>query len=430
MALLYSALGKPQEALALIEQTISLQKQVLGADHPQTLRSMENRAAILDHQGAYSPAESALREIVQLKPDDEIAHYDLGRILQHQGKYEEADAAFREALRVDPNYVAAYDMLGISLLEQGKYEEAVAACREAIRIQPNDAQAHYSLGVALIKQARAARHTPPWDDAAAEIARVIDLLKEQHTDRAKSLCDMAQWDELYSRVCKLRPDEPMVWNGRAQSLALRGHWEESRKYYAKVIEGVPVDNNETTDYAYLLVLLGDHDGFQQYCQSLVDRAGKSTDTEVAFHFARVCGAGPCTAVDSSQVVEWAEVAARSSTKAWYPHVLGLAQYRAGRYEAAIENLKKSNAIDWNINQHQVPKSLNWLVLAMAHFRLEHSDEARQFLATAKTIIDDARPKNPHQPVELEACDWIPMQVLLRKAESLLKGDGATNSPKP
>ena len=281
---------------------------------------------------------------------------DSSAFLLSQGRYAEAEAAAREALRLNPKYAAAYHRLGISLFEQGKYEETVAAFREAIRIQPNNAQAHYSLGLALIKQARAARHTPPWDDAAAEIARVIDLLKERHTDRTTSLCDMAQWDELYSRVCKLRPDEPMVWNGRAQSLALRGHWEEARKYYAKIIEGVPVDNNETTDYAYLLVLLDDHDGFQQYCRSLVDRAGNSTDAKVAFQLARACGAGPFTAVDSSQVVEWAELAARSSTMAWYPHVLGLAQYRAGRYEAAIENLETSNAIDWNVHQHQVPKA--------------------------------------------------------------------------
>ena len=54
----------------------------------------------------------------------------------------------------------------------------------------------------------------------------------------------------------------------------------------------------------------------------------------------------------------------------YPqHVLGLAQYRAGRYETAISTLEDSNSRDWP------GKDQNWLVLAMAHHWLGHADEA-------------------------------------------------------
>ena len=68
--------------------------------------------------------------------------------------------------------------------------------------------------------------------------------------------------------------------------------------------------------------------------------------------------------------------------------------------------------------------MNWLVLAMAHCRLGHSDEAGQCLETAKTIIDAARPKNPDEPVELEPCDWIPDTGAFREAKQLLEGNEA------
>jgi hypothetical protein len=63
---------------------------------------------------------------------------------------------------------------------------------------------------------------------------------------------------------------------------------------------------------------------------------------------------------------------RGGSGAAYLHVLGTAHYRAGQWEVAVERLRQSLATDPN----RIGTSLNWPVLALAHYRLGHFEEAR------------------------------------------------------
>jgi tetratricopeptide (TPR) repeat protein len=42
-----------------------------------------------------------------LCPDDEIAHYELGRVLAERGRYAEAESEFEAALKINPGFVEA-----------------------------------------------------------------------------------------------------------------------------------------------------------------------------------------------------------------------------------------------------------------------------------------------------------------------------------
>ncbi|HEX9445588.1 MAG TPA: tetratricopeptide repeat protein [Candidatus Binatia bacterium] len=60
-------------------------------------------------QAARSPAEAAAlyREGLDLCPDDEVAHYELGRILADMGRLQEARREFETALQINPNFQGA-----------------------------------------------------------------------------------------------------------------------------------------------------------------------------------------------------------------------------------------------------------------------------------------------------------------------------------
>src|SRR5262249_52976700 len=79
--------------------------------------------------------------------------------------------------------------------------------------------------------------------------------------------------------------------------------------------------------------------------------------------------------DPRQAVELAtkavEVTPRSYL-AWM--VLGWAQYRAGNWSASIEALEKSCQLEEGTGGKG--NAWQWLVLAMAHWRLGHKEEAR------------------------------------------------------
>jgi tetratricopeptide (TPR) repeat protein len=170
-------------------------------------------------------------------------------------------------------------------------------------------------------------------------------------------------------------------------------------------------------YACRLLLLGETNQYEQFCRELVARPGQPADDDGAVVLARVCAVGGSNAVTPERLVNWATASVRRFADAARLHVLGLAYYRAGRFQRAIETLQQSNGgHGWS----SLAKSQNWLVLAMARFRSGESDEPRHCLETARSLIAQARPKNTAEPSLLDSPDWIEINVLLREAEALLR----------
>src|SRR5215467_5414220 len=60
-----------------------------------------------DEQGAIA----LYREGLALCPDDEVAHYELGKVLAAHGRYAEAETEFEAALRINPEFMDAKKQL-------------------------------------------------------------------------------------------------------------------------------------------------------------------------------------------------------------------------------------------------------------------------------------------------------------------------------
>ena len=52
-------------------------------------------------------AAELYREGLAICPDDEVAHYELGRLLAAQGRYPEAETEFKSALKINPDFTDA-----------------------------------------------------------------------------------------------------------------------------------------------------------------------------------------------------------------------------------------------------------------------------------------------------------------------------------
>ena len=241
-----------------------------------------------------------------------------------------------------------------------------------------------------MNKAKAAGETSLPNDALADLVRAIDLSEDGSTRKAFCI-EAAMSSGVFNQVIKLRPDEPMLWIGRAEYYALRSQWPQAATDYAKVIHSRPV-SAESWEYAYLLLLLDERQEYRQFCQELVDRPSEPLDAYAAGCMARICAAGPSDAVDTTRLLEWATQYVDAAHNAWSLHTLGLVQYRAGQYDLAIDNLQRSNAIEWGKNG--LEKAQNWFVLAMAHQRLGQGDAAQQCLETARQLIARAQPKKP------------------------------------
>lgn len=85
---------------------------------------------------ADSPAVTAARTALALKPDLPAAQYRLGFALLVDGRYADAVTPLRHAADLEPDRPEPRTALGLALLGLGSVDAAIAACREAEQIRP------------------------------------------------------------------------------------------------------------------------------------------------------------------------------------------------------------------------------------------------------------------------------------------------------
>ena len=104
------------EQLRQQEQELARQRQELEALKLQQQQETEKRdacnRAFRDFEQAQVTRDSAaaaalFRKGLALCPDDDVAHYELGKLLLASGKQNEARSEFEAALKINPNFGAA-----------------------------------------------------------------------------------------------------------------------------------------------------------------------------------------------------------------------------------------------------------------------------------------------------------------------------------
>ena len=107
-------------------------------------------------QKQYHAAEIAFTEATLQKPNDPVAHYNLGTARYRSGKFGEAIEAFRESLASHSrgsetalNLASIYYNLGNAHFKLGDLRRAIEAYRHALRLKPEDADTQHNLALAL-----------------------------------------------------------------------------------------------------------------------------------------------------------------------------------------------------------------------------------------------------------------------------------------
>ncbi len=115
--------------------------------------------------GDFAAAARGFAAVVSRRPDDALAHVNLGSALHRLGREAEAEREYREALRLDPRSLLAHFNLGVVLAATRRDEEAVTEYRAALAV---DAGAHD----ARLNLANGLRRLGRFADALAEYERV------------------------------------------------------------------------------------------------------------------------------------------------------------------------------------------------------------------------------------------------------------------
>jgi ATP/maltotriose-dependent transcriptional regulator MalT len=105
---------------------------------------------------------------------------------------------------------------------------------------------------------------------------------------------------------------------------------------------------------------------------------------------------------------------------WFRMLKGMAEYRQGHLESAIEWLDqalRSMDVDFSAS-----RATALLFLAMSHHRLGHAEQARGALTDARALMEHGFPKAGVDDLDVGPLeDWLICHVIRREAETLFEG---------
>jgi len=379
LGIVYRGRGKLPEAAAAFRRAIATGSQSAAVHYllGHTLRE----------QRIFPEAAAAYRRSLELEAANVPVYLRLGEVLcDHLRDYDQAAYYFRRATELAPASAPAYAGLGNALDRQGKPVEAIAAYQQAVTHNPKHFVAHNNLGFLWMRRGKV-------DEAAAALTEAL---------RHKPDFTLAQ-ENLGTLAWRLAgdPDPGVRDPGRAAGLV-------------RQLLALDLGPNMLAAYAPILLLVGDAAGYRRACERVLQNHGNTADPRAAYLVARIGGLAPGPGPDPAQLVRLADRAVRAEPVPHYLHVLGLAHYRAGQFDRAIDRLTESVDGNWTAN------AANWLVMAMAHHRLGHAAEALKLFDKAVRLIDPPWVKEPEAGLKaLHRHDFMACVVLRREAEALL-----------
>jgi len=327
----------------------------------------------LARQGKYDEAVECLTRSIALSPKVARAHLDLGNYLVKQNKLDEAIACLHQAIELDPQYASAHHSLGMALSTQGRIEEAILSHWKAIELSPAMAGTSRELFNAI-------RNQPNRDKTIAFFRKVIADHPENalaHWFLGNALWyqgNIADSLEPFQRASELAPSDARPHHSRANVLCALGRLKEAIDAYQKAIELVPQNEQTAEMHRELGVALQRHGQIEE----AIAHWKKSVEinpqyarghTSLAWTFATAADSklrDPLAAVAHAQA---AVDLAPEDANHWSN--LGVALWRNGECQSAIEKLEKANQMaSGGDNYHR-------FFLAMAYWQSGEREKARQ-----------------------------------------------------
>lgn len=74
------------------------------------------------------------KNMAESDPDNELAHFSLGKLYVESGEFAQAESSLRRCLEINAEHSVAHELLGQALLKQEKQDEAVALLQSGIEL--------------------------------------------------------------------------------------------------------------------------------------------------------------------------------------------------------------------------------------------------------------------------------------------------------
>jgi WD40 repeat protein/ribosomal protein S27E len=231
--------------------------------------------------------------------------------------------------------------------------------------------------------------------------------------------DLGQAIADYSAGIRLCPDDRPALVARGRLYGRVAKWQEALADLDRAIALDPGDDWIWFISGVLRPRLGDMAGHRKFCRAFLSRFSETNNPRTAHRVVKICLLVPDAVEDRKVLSRLAQQAVMASTHPYFPLFQlgkGMADYREGQFASAIQWLRRSQEAKDTGGSLLV---MDDLFLAMAHYRLGETDQARKSLAEAHRVLDTLPPANA-------SVDWGPMwfdrvmcEIVHAEAESLL-----------
>ena len=145
-----------------------------------------------------------MRRAVEVNPNAEAAHLNLGNVLLELGRAEESLQCFNRAVGINRRSPMALNSQGLALLEVQRNPEALAAFDRALLLQPDYVEALSNRGNALLQLGRAADALASYERALQIEPRSEQVLNNRG-NALLELCRYADAVDSFNRALELQP---------------------------------------------------------------------------------------------------------------------------------------------------------------------------------------------------------------------------------
>lgn len=259
---------------------------------------------------------------------------------------------------------------------------------------------------------------------------------QQYYERGRGLLQEGHSGYILPKALQIDVEHLMSHDLTVPSLdhAARGNWDLALRSFNVDVSRSPDDNLAQIRLATLLAYVDDTQQYRSQCQAIISRFGTTDDPLIAERTARVCLLAPGALGELAEVSELLNAVERAKSQPeWFPEwfalTKGLAELRHGRFDAAIEWLKKSDPQPASSNRGLTSLSARdaaaHAAIAIAEFRRGSVEEARIHASTSESLVLNNMPNfklDPHANGDSEWAwyNWIHARILLREAKELLR----------
>ena len=184
---------------------------------------------VLKKAGKISESLTASEKLVEITPQDALAHYNLGNTYRELTKFSKAEESYKKAISLKPDLLQAYYNLGIVSKNNYKLEEAEKYYRQAVHLNPNFAEACNNLGTVL-----------------------------------DNLSKLDEAEIYYKKAIALKPDFAEAYNNLGTNLEQQGKLNEAQTMYEKAI----LINPGLTNAHRQLSLIKKFDNYDEHFQQM------------------------------------------------------------------------------------------------------------------------------------------------------------------